>query len=137
MIRPKLKSAGGFTFMDSGERYRIKFRLSDGRFIYATDGNQFTTLTKEGLVADPLLEQVFKFGAYSSDLRIFTRRDMAPQPFLTIVETIPEPTDSPVDSSAFVLGGIPVSEFVAKHGNSFNAQLRITIALGWLSTISF
>ena len=103
------------------ERYRLKFRLSDGRFIYAIDGKRFTTLTKEGLISDPLLEQVVRFGAYSRDLCIFTRRDMAPRPFLTIVETIPELVQSPIDTLAFVLGGTPVSEFVAKNGDSFHA----------------
>jgi hypothetical protein len=121
MKHSKLKSAGGFIFPDAGERYRLKFRLSDGRFIYAIDGTQFTTLTKEGLVTDPLLEQVFRFGAYSADLKVFTRREALAQPFVTIVETIPELVESPVDTSAFVLGGIPVSEFVAKHGDSFHA----------------
>lgn len=121
MKKPTLKSAGGFIFNDDGERYRLKFRLSDGRFIYAIDGTRFTTLTKEGLVTDPLLEQLVQFGAYSSDLKVFMQRDIARCPFLTIVETIPELVQSPLDASAFVLGGILASAFVARHGDSFHA----------------
>jgi hypothetical protein len=118
MPRPTVKSAGGFIFVDSGERYRVKLRLSDGRFIYLTDGSDFTVVSKEDLVADPRLEQVYRFGAYSSGLSVFSTREAfeaSQQQFVTPVETIPELVGSPVDSSAFVLGGIRVHEFIAMH----------------------
>ena len=120
----KLKAAGNFVFWDSGEQYRIKFRLSDGRLIYATEGTRFTTLTKEGLISDPLLEQVFQFGAYATDLSFFGQRtifEKRKQSFVTMVETIPEQVNSPVDFSAFVLGGTSVKKFIGENGDAFQA----------------
>lgn len=104
--------------MDGGERYRIKLRLSDGRFIYLTDGSKFAILSKEGLISDPRLEQVYRFGAYSADLGIFRARETfqrTQQEFVSPVETIPELVESPVDDSAFVLGGIRVHHFIGMH----------------------
>jgi hypothetical protein len=115
---PRIKSSGGFVFPDSGEQYRIKLRLSDGRFVYLTDGPKFTILSKEGLISDPRLEQVYSFCAYSDDLTVFGDRKIfqrAQQKFVTPVETIPELVDSPVDDSAFVLGGVPVHHFIGLH----------------------
>ena len=104
--------------MDRGERYRIKLRLSDGRFIYLTEGPKFMILTKADLISDPRLEQVYRFGAYSADLGTFGQRDTfesAQHKFVTPVETIPELVDSPVDDSAFVRGGIRVHHFIGMH----------------------
>jgi hypothetical protein len=116
--KPTIKAAGDFLFIDSGGQYRIKLKLSDGRFVYLTDGSQFTILDKTGLVADPRLEDVFLRGAYSSDLLFFGTRDLFEsdrQSFLVPVETIPELVDTPVDRRAFVLGGFSVLEFIAMH----------------------
>ena len=118
--KPTIKAAAGFLFPDSGEQYRIKLKLSDGRLVYLTDGSTFTILDKTGLVADPRLEDIFLRGAYSSDLLIFATRDVfevGRQPFLFPVETIPELVETPVDKTAFVLGGFRVSEFIAMHRN--------------------
>jgi hypothetical protein len=118
MITPKIKCAAGLVFLDSGERYRIKLRLSDGRLIYLTDGSSFTVLSKTDLVVDPRLEKIYRAGAYLSDLSAFSTRDVferARQQFVTPVETIPELVESPVDASAFVLGGVRVHQFIAMH----------------------
>ena len=99
------------------ERYRIKFRLSDGRLIYATDGRGFHIASKMDLVADPRIESIFLHGAYTVDLGIFGQQDFfasAGTQFLTITETIPDPVDWPIDESAFVLGGIRATEFAAQ-----------------------
>jgi hypothetical protein len=124
MPHPKLKAAGGLIFWDAGERYRIRFRLSDGRFVYATEGAQFKTLTKEELGVGPWLEDAVCRCGFSTDLLRFEARavfERAQQPFLTIAETIPELVESPVDFTVFVLGGISAGEFISRHGDSFQA----------------
>ena len=115
--------AGARARPDNDEKYRLKFLLSDGRFIYATDKavTQFVVLDKAGLVTDPTLERVFRFGAYTTDLKSLIGRKNAKAPFLTIVDTLPEEVESAIDSTAFVLGGISVGDFVAQHGNCFQA----------------
>ena len=124
MPHPKLKAVGGLIFWDAGERYRIRFRLSDGRIVYATEGTQFKILTKEDLVAGPCLEDAVCRCGFSTDLLRFEKRkvfERSQQPFVTIAETIPELVESPVDFTVFVLGGISAGEFVSRHGHSFQA----------------
>lgn len=118
MSTPRIKSVVGVVFLDCGERYRIKLRLSDGRFVYLTDGAKFTILSKEDLVSDSRLAQVYSLGAYSADLTVFGDRETfqkAQQDFVTPLETIPELVESPIDDSAFVLGGVRVHHFIGMH----------------------
>lgn len=101
------ETVDGLVFLDCGERYRIKLRLSDGPI-----------LSKEDLVSDSRLAQVYSFGAYSADLTVFGNRETfqkAQQDFVTPLETIPELVKSPIDDSAFVLGGIRIHHFIGMH----------------------
>lgn len=108
-------------FCDSGDAYRIKFRLSDGRHVYARDRDAFAIVDKDWL---PLLEQFVRSWAYDPCLRIFTERDFFEafdEQCLLIVETTLEPAHSPIDPSAFVLEGMLAVDFANLNGNAFAA----------------
>src|ERR1035438_9142566 len=111
-------------------KYRIKFRLSDGRFVYATKagwcncrGPEFETCTLDELQTNAALHaDLVRCGYYSPSLSHFVMGD-APEDYLKIEEVLPELAVSPVDGIAFVLGGMSAAEFSERfesgnqHGN--------------------
>lgn len=109
-----IREHNGILWNEEGQKFRIKFRLSDGRLIYPTSDGRFQLFTKSDLVMDPFIEDAFLRSGYSESLGLFARRTLFEQggtPFLTITETIPEPESEPIDPSAFVLGAIPATDF--------------------------
>lgn len=82
------------------KRFRIKATLDDGRKIYVTSGPRFQ------LVDGPseLLNSFIKSGRYTKSLMLFGPFGDLPNS-VGIKSADLEPEDSPVDPSAFILGG--------------------------------
>lgn len=109
-----IREHNGIIWNEEGHKFRVKFRLSDGRLIYPTKGGRFQLFTKYDLIADPFIEDAFLRGGYSESLGLYAQRTLFERggtPFLTITETIPEPEADPIDPSAFVLGAVPATDF--------------------------
>jgi hypothetical protein len=94
------------------ELFRVKFVLEDGRKVYMSKRGLVHLQDQAGVaqvlkLREPRPGQAHR-AAYTADLSaygsmsVFEPRGI---PLVSIVLTVPEPADSPIDPEAFVLGG--------------------------------
>jgi hypothetical protein len=85
------------------EQFRIKFILKDGRKIYPTDKGQYQ-LVDAGALESSLTRDIIAHGAYTPALSLFVMGGARPD-YIRIERAELEPVGSPVDTTAFILGG--------------------------------
>jgi hypothetical protein len=87
--------------------FRIKFILKDGRKIYPTDKGQYQ-LVEAGALKSSLVRDLIAHGAYTPSLGMFVMGRALPS-YIRISSAELEPVSSPVDTTAFILGGSQAS----------------------------
>jgi hypothetical protein len=85
------------------EQFRIKLILKDGRGIYLTDKCQYQ-LVDAGALASSTVKNLIAHGAYTPTLSLFVMGGARPD-YIHIATAELEPIGSPLDATAFVLGG--------------------------------
>lgn len=83
--------------------YRVKFILSDGRKVYPTDKGRIQ-VSEQPFMDDKTARSFLESGGYTQELTMFIMGDHRKAP-LRIVEFNFEHVASPIDRTAFVLGG--------------------------------
>ena len=88
------------------DSFRVKFVLEDGRFVYPTDKGRVHVAPRDQLATQ--LPTMIRDMAYTADLGMFGPAAMferAGKPFVRIRDAVFEDAESPIDTTAFVLGG--------------------------------
>ena len=91
-------------------KFRLKFALTDGRKVYATTRGKFD-LVEAGALESPSIGSLIDHGAYTQTLSMWFDPSIGSQPdYVPITSAELEPEGSPVDKTAFILGGKKATE---------------------------